>query len=289
MAVFYEEGMEKMSDDFWNDASVPPKAAGKYSVKLADGDEAACFFHPKTGWNTNKPVEKWFDGALPFDESDMAIVAFDADGFTPLSVEELEAMSGDSGLELNGIHSVLNGPESVRDIGVRVNRYFTVNEGATTYSSGKVVAVGVTYAAQHVGGGDMVIHENARLSQPLRPGDEVTIVYRDGDGMVVPGVFQKYEVNIEIPALPRDTVDQVNAMVMQQIADAQVNINNADQVLAAVGSCVEFVTAGARAVEPRVTYIDRLTRETLPEALRFGGGFVDTEREAGVAHRGPGS
>lgn len=270
-------------DDFWNDGAVLPHETGKYPVKFADGTESTRMFVLGVGWQGVGLVDNWKWADLPVEFEDVAdLVVFNGDDFQLIGKSELEAMSDT--MELEAIMAVIQTPDAVMDIGVKVNRYFTVADGASTSTAGRVLAVGVTYAAQHVGGGDVVIHENARLSKPLHPGDGVTIAYRDGDGVVLPGVFQKYEVSIEIPSLPPATVDKVNEMVVAEIVAARVNMDDSAQVLAAVERCVEFITGG-KAENANLVYTDRLTREHATEPPCYGLRVVDADRAAGASYR----
>lgn len=72
---------------------------------------------------------------------------------------------------------------------VEVVRLYMPNKNANGATSGKVLAVSKSYAAQSLGGNGIVIHDQAKLDRKLQPGEHVTVNYEAGKARVYNGIF----------------------------------------------------------------------------------------------------
>lgn len=88
------------------------------------------------------------------------------------------------------------------ELRVEVVRFSRPAASANGVSTGKVLAVSENYAAQQLGAGHVVIHDNRNLDRPLSLGEKATIGYEGGKGTVYDGLA--HDINIDASWMPRD-------------------------------------------------------------------------------------
>lgn len=267
-----------MEDDFWRNGAEQPEKAGRYLVKRGPGDQRMIGYIPGLGWQAEGFVDTWKWTEVPDDleRFDVApALVFNGEDFQVM--EEGDAYEVADALEAQAMQKIVS--QSLEDVGIEVRRYFTVADDANTYSAGRVLAIGETYAAQHVGGGDIVLHEHARLSQDVRPGDEVTILYREGQGLVLKGIFHRYDIVLDAPGLSTETHLMAEGLLADEIRMAKINVNDPQQVLEAVRRVMTFVvpdgTDPAEGVS--VQYRDYVSHEQ--EEIREDDQFLIQDRQ----------
>lgn len=189
----------------WNPASRQPSSAGYFAAK--ERIDASCLTQRVlfTGnfWMTEKPVAAWRNltmaEVVKHEATSMGFLINKASSgeWTP-SAEPLatEPYKG-PGAELASLQK-LSGLELVVAITRVVVRPVA---NATGVCSGKVLAVSENFAAQHVGG-NVIIHKNENLSQPLQPGQNATLKYENGKATVHAGLA--HDIDVVAPWMPAD-------------------------------------------------------------------------------------
>lgn len=91
---------------------------------------------------------------------------------------------------------------SALELRVAVVRFSKPAPNATGSSTGRVLAVSDNFSAQHLGGANVVIHENKSLDCALSAGEQVTLAYENGKAIVYDGLA--HDVNIVASWMPQD-------------------------------------------------------------------------------------
>lgn len=190
-----------MIEPGWKDTSQePPAAPGIYAVELADGSKADLGFYGKgMGWEGGAAVARWYaTGVTPRPMSAAEYLSpqliqvdeaewINMDDFIPVDSSACFD-DQDKALDFEAVSLVSGFERSMLNIEVEVFRTFLVAESANSAVAGTVLAVGSHFAAQHVGGGNLVVHDLSHLDgADMAPGQDFTVAYQDGHGVVYEG------------------------------------------------------------------------------------------------------
>lgn len=213
----------------WYTKERPPTLAGEFWTRSTKGAERLVryedgeWFVPPgyevAAWWQDKPepIDAFIDDVLAGRGRDH----WD-DALQQLTPAQLRAMVRDGGnaREESVVAAVgVQEAAGVRALEVDVIRVFRVTESADVVLSGRVIAMGERYLAQDVGG-DVVMHDSARLSHRPDLGDAITIDYQDGHGQVYSGVLDRYQVVVRCPDLdPATRIDISQAVRAQLVAN----------------------------------------------------------------------
>jgi len=118
----------------------------------------------------------------------------------PGANEEIAAVQRLAGLELR----------------VEVVKFHRPAAGANGVSTGRVLAVSGAYAAQSVGNGNVVIHENASLDRELQPNERVTVAYQDGKASVYDGLL--HDINVDANWLSTEQRGYLRRTMLEALA-----------------------------------------------------------------------
>lgn len=190
-----------MIEPGWKDTNnEPPAVPGIYAVELEDGSKADLGFYGKNhGWEGGAAVSRWYaTGATPKPMSAAEYLSpqlievaeaewINMDDFIPVE-GSAHFDDPDKALDFEAVSLVSGFERSMLNIEVEVFRTFLVAESANSTVAGTVLAVGTNFAAQHVGGGNLVVHDLSHLEGAnMAPGQDFTVAYQDGHGVVYEG------------------------------------------------------------------------------------------------------
>lgn len=223
IAEFYRnEDSDDADDHDWVKATELPSVSGRYKVKAGQNIRFADFINGK--WIGGIQFDSWYsDPVDPEPEDHLNAREFQSfpSNFELVheSVFDPSVRTADSE-RLDFTSAVTLARKELSSLSVEFVRVFTVNEDANSDTTGKVLATSERYAAQHVGQGDVVMHEMNRLSRKVTPGEEVTISYRNG-------LAQVYNHKAEL----RDVVvtcEALNQAELRFIRDELMNMADED-------------------------------------------------------------
>jgi hypothetical protein len=117
-----------------------------------------------------------------------------SDPFAGLSLVPID---NDPGLELQSLQTTAG-----LELRIEVIKFSKPAANATGVTTGKMLAVSENYSAQHVGGNNVIVHENANLSRSVQPGEKVTLGYENGKATVFDGLA--HDINISASWMPTD-------------------------------------------------------------------------------------
>lgn len=194
----------------WKDTNrETPDVAGIYAVELIEGGKADLGFYGKgLGWEGGAEVAKWYaTGATPKPMSAAEYLSpqlIQVDEAEWINMDDFIPVDGsanfddqDKALDFDAVSLISGFERSMLNIEVEVFRTFLVAKYANSTVAGTVLAVGSNFAAQHVGGGNLVVHELSRLEgADLTPGQDCTVSYRDGHGVVYEGLPRLEDVRL---------------------------------------------------------------------------------------------
>ena len=169
-------------DGEWVKASELPDAPGRYKVRAGQNIRFADFINGK--WIGGIQFDAWHSDQI-IHEPDDSLNPHEFQSF-PSNFELVHESVFDPSVStadeerLDFTSAVTLAQKELTSLSVEFVRVFTVNEDADSDTTGKVLATSERYAAQHVGQGDVVMHEMNRLDRKVTPGEEVTISYRNG-------------------------------------------------------------------------------------------------------------
>lgn len=212
--LFLEEKMEDEENTIgrWVPIGNRPARDGTYKVRDEDGKVSEVRF-TNGGWEGGLVTfyaHEWL--RLPEHEHKRDVTDLDFTYLADLDFTDPAALKLVSEPELRAMASkprsaadhefasvtALAGRE-IASLEIELFRVFRVAEEANAVVSGKVLSVSENFAAQAVGAGDIVVHEMARLSRALQPGEEITIRYELGMGEVFDGVVEIFDLKVASP------------------------------------------------------------------------------------------
>lgn len=277
----------------WKDTNQePPAAPGIYAVELADGGKADLGFYGKgLGWEGGAAVAKWYaTGVTPRPMSAAEYLSpqliqvaeaewINMDDFIPVDGSACFD-DQDKALDFEAVSLVSGFERSMLNIEVEVFRTFLVAESANSTVAGTVLAVGSNFAAQHVGGGNLVVHDLSHLEgADMAPGQDFTVAYQGGHGVVYEGrprledlrlaatdnltaaqiTFLQNELRGRLPV----AVDRMTEAEIQVVVDGAVKAFE-EKYHAKVGTLA-------------VNYVDRLEEKTCKVLDAIWGDFKERE------------
>ncbi|MFK4705731.1 hypothetical protein ABIC83_002570 [Roseateles asaccharophilus] len=157
-----------------------------------------------------------------------------ASSFEELSLEPMEGSSGNyaAGGEVATIAHMAQ-----LELRIDVVRFVKPTDGANGASTGKIVAVSENYAAQSIGGDQVVIHENANLDRRVAPGEKVTMNYVDGRGTVYDGLA--HDVNITADWMPKDQQAYLRMVMLDTLSQMTAPQDDDDRLRDAMRLALE--------------------------------------------------
>lgn len=282
-----------MIEPGWKDTNQePPAAPGIYAVELADGSKADLGFYGEgMGWEGAAAVAKWYaTGATPKPMSAAEYLSpqlIQVDEAEWINMDDFIPVDGsahfddqDRALDFEAVSLVSGFERSMLNIEVEVFRTFLVAESANSTVAGTVLAVGSHFAAQHVGGGNLVVHDLSHLEgADMAPGQDFTVAYQDGHGVVYEGrprledvrlaatenltaaqiTFLQNELRGRLPV----AVDRMSEAEIQVVVDGAVKAFE-EKYHAKVGTLA-------------VNYVDRLEEKTCKVLDAIWGDFKERE------------
>lgn len=165
-------------------------------------------------WMTREEFTAW--RPVPAQEEPVSALIEKLPGKKPRPINELSLLD----LELEASEEIVSLAELARrELHVEVVRLFKPGDAAQGAVSGKILATSKSYVAQSLGGNGVVIHEQAKLSRTVQPGEQVTIDYQAGKATVFNGAY--YDVNIRSAFLTPEQIGMVRMSMLEALGSVE--------------------------------------------------------------------
>lgn len=214
----------------WVGLTIPPAEDGIFIARKKNG-ERICIQRRGGVWQDHEEAHQWFctpddlldAGSAPLPDPETLV--FSDDFLMQVSEAELRTMMvrppEPTDQEFAATAALARRELSLLNIEVfRVYRVGVKKSGIVT---GKALSVSENFAAQATEDGNVVIHDMARLTQAvpgshIQPGEEITVVYEDGSGLVHKGQMECFGLRISSKGLSVDEVEFIRDRTQSVIA-----------------------------------------------------------------------
>lgn len=250
----------------WKPGANPPADPGFFAAKSSfnQNSEARRVLFTGTFWMTDAPVLAWrpltAQEAILNEENSFAFLVDqkDRDSAKLLKDAELAPWDRPLGVELQALKKIT---ELELKMTVEVTKFVAPTEGAEGVTRGVILAASTNFVAQQGDGGRVILHKTEALSAPVSLGEEATISYFNGRGLVCNG--KAHDISISAPWMSGEQrgyirmvmFDALSQMTAPQSEDAKLK----DAMKFALESAANFF--GLKASKLRGADIDLVVNE----------------------------
>lgn len=143
---------------------------------------------------------------------------------------------------------------SALELRVEVVRFSKPTTSATGSTTGRVLAVSEKFSAQHLGGSNVVIHENKNLDRALSAGEQVTLAYTEGKATVYDGLA--HDVNIVASWMPQDQQGYLRMALLDALSMMKAPQDNDEKLREALRYALESTQNSFGAGETKLRRAD---------------------------------